>query len=100
MLAKACRPWWRRLFMSGAVLGLATLAGPVEAQDYEPRGSQESSVEYLAAHVRVNGNSATMYEQRNYYITRTSGPVGAEEIPGLTHEISRLKTAFRRGASA
>ena len=36
---------------------------------------------YLAARVRVNGGSATMYEHRNYYITHTSGPVGTDRIP-------------------
>ena len=67
--------------MRSALIVCVASTSPVAAQDYQPRGRQESSVEYLAAHVRVNGNSATMYEHRNYYITRSSGPVGAEGIP-------------------
>jgi transcriptional regulator with XRE-family HTH domain len=76
------RPWWRKLLSVTLLLGLmAMMNEPISAQGYEPKGRQESSVEYLATRVRVNHNSATMYEHRNYYVTRTSGPVGAEGIP-------------------
>lgn len=48
---------------------------------YEPKGQQEGINEYLAAYVRVNANSATMFEHRNYYVTLSSGPVGSDGIP-------------------
>jgi hypothetical protein len=66
------------IFAAVAYLSMTVLAG---AQGYEPKGRQESTNEYLASHVRVNANSATMFERRNYYVTLSSGPVGSEGIP-------------------
>jgi hypothetical protein len=34
-----------------------------------------------ASHIRVKGNSATMYVDKNYLVTQSRGPVGSDGIP-------------------
>ena len=78
---------WRTVFLAGiglpASLGVIALMLYATRTDQVKRQEGSTTRKYQVASIRVMNGSATMYADKNYYVTFSRGPVGKEGIPEL-----------------
>jgi ankyrin repeat protein len=85
-LADAVRQRSRGMVLKGAIGLVVAIGLLIGVMFVMKKTTAESSAdnrirEYKASSLRVLNQSATMHEDKNYFITQTRGPVGKEGIP-------------------
>ena len=69
------------VFLSVAVVAIMLMLATVGNSQSKNDASDGRTRKYEATSIRVKGRSALMYQDKNYFITQTRGPVGSEGIP-------------------